>query len=258
MDEAARENLVPRNSKMPSQPADEMDEAAGLSRTSDAPAASATNAVLQFIRHGIRSGELEPGKRLLERELIDRCSVSRSAVREALRTLAADGTIQVEMHRGAVVRRFTREEMWAHHQIREVLEGLAASLAANRVEQKGYAMKLMALSRAMAAAVEEEDPVRYLKLNDELHRTIVAMSGNPSLGDHLERTVTTQLRQQASRLLDIERMKRSHGEHAAIIEAILSGDSAGAEAAMRRHIRSARRNVALMPDSSFGAPAEKT
>jgi DNA-binding GntR family transcriptional regulator len=214
--------------------------------------ASATEAVLRFIQEGIRSGRLLPGQRLLERELIQRCSVSRSAVREALRTLAADGTIQVEHRRSAIVRQFTRREIWEQYQIREVLEGLAASLAASRVGVSGCEQELLELEKAMAQAASRDERDGYLQLNYELHRLIVRMSGNASIQGHLDRARTTQLRLQAARFLDEEWLRRSHADHNAIIHAILSGESTEAEAAMRRHIRGTRRSVHEMPESMFG------
>jgi DNA-binding GntR family transcriptional regulator len=214
--------------------------------------ASATEAVLRFIHEGIRTGRLLPGQRLRERELIQQCSVSRSAVREALRTLAADGTIQVEHRRSAVVRQFTRREIWEQYQIREVLEGLAASLAASRVGVSGYEQELLELEKAMAQAASRNERDRYLLLNYELHRLIVRMSGNAGIQEHLDRAKTTQLRLQAARFLDDEWLRRSHADHSEIIHAILSGESAEAEAAMRRHIRGTRRSVHEMPESMFG------
>jgi DNA-binding GntR family transcriptional regulator len=217
-------------------------------------ASSTTDAVLQFIKDGIRTGRFAPGQRLRERELVEGCSVSRSAVREALRTLAADGTIIIEHRRSAVVRQFTREEVWAQHQIREVLEGLAASLAAGRATVSGSGQDLLTLEREMTQAMTRVDVPHYWRLNIELHRLIVRMSGNASIQEHLDRAMTTQVRLQAARFMDETWMQRSHAEHTAIVYAILSGDSSEAEAAMRRHIRGTRRGVLEMPEHIFDAP----
>jgi DNA-binding GntR family transcriptional regulator len=212
---------------------------------------STTDAVLQFIRDGIRTGCFVPGQRLRERELIEECSVSRGAIREALRTLAADGTIVMEHRRSAVVRQFTREEVWAQHQIREVLEGLGAALAAGRVGASVSEEPLLTLERELTQAVNRADVQRYFMLNSELHRLIVQMSGNASIQEHLDSAMTTQIRLQAAQFIDEKWMLRSHAEHCAIVHAILNADSQEAEAAMRRHIRGTRRAVHDVPETIF-------
>jgi DNA-binding GntR family transcriptional regulator len=204
-----------------------------------------------YIKQGIRVGRLVPGQRLVERDLIESCAVSRSAIREALRTLAADGTIVIEHRRSAVVRQFSREEVWAQHQIREVLEGLAASLCATRVAQSGLQKELISLEKALADAAKREDRDHYLKLNYQLHSLIAKMSGNPGIQEHLNRAMTTQFRLQAERFWNVEGMRQSHEEHKAIIDSILSGDAERAESAMRRHIRGTRRLLLEMTDSVF-------
>ncbi|HTU09600.1 MAG TPA: GntR family transcriptional regulator [Allosphingosinicella sp.] len=213
-----------------------------------APDPSATLLVMQHVRNAIRAGRLSPGERVRERELTAACGVSRSAIREALRALAAEGTIALEHRRGAVVRQFSRAELWDYHQVREALEGLACALAAGRARLEDR-RELLSLERRMAACAESGETDDYLKLNQLFHALIVEMSGNPVIQQHLDRALTAQVRLQSARFIDAAAIRQSHAEHGAIVEAILNGDPAGAERAMRHHLRHTRRTFLEMPDS---------
>ncbi|VFU16612.1 GntR family transcriptional regulator [Methylocella tundrae] len=207
--------------------------------------------VVNVIKAGIRDGRFAPGQRLIEKELIEECGVGRGSIREALRLLLADGTITIELHRGAAIRRFTREEVWARHQIREVLEGLAASLAAANIATTPYRAEFLDMDKALTAAVERDDRPHYLQLNYRFHEIVVLMSGNPELQSHIDRTQTNPLRLHAARFMTAKGMRRSTNEHRLIIDAILVGDPEAAEAAMKAHIRGTRRTFVEMPDHIF-------
>ena len=91
-------------------------------------AASLRQQVLEGLRSAIVSGELPPGKRLTERELIEIMDVSRTVIREALRQLEAERLIEVIPNKGPVVRGLTPEEAEDLYRIRAVLYGLAARI----------------------------------------------------------------------------------------------------------------------------------
>lgn len=207
---------------------------------------SATQAVLDYVRTAIRQGQLEPGQRVRERELVEKCDVSRSAIREALRTLEAEGTLHREPGHSATVRQYTLEEVWCHNQIREVLEGLAANLAARRDEVR-YHSELSDLEQSLCDCASRGDLEEYLKVNRRLHNLIQEMSGNPLIQQHLDSAQTTQVRMHSERFWDADGMQRSLAEHRRVISAILSGNAIAAESAMRDHIRSGRRVFLHMP-----------
>ena len=87
------------------------------------PDVSAVERVIAFIRSGIRDGRFAPGQRLIESELQSSLGVSRGSIREAIRRLAAEHILQVELHKGARVRQLSAEEIKNIYQVREVLEG---------------------------------------------------------------------------------------------------------------------------------------
>lgn len=84
--------------------------------------------VLDELRQSIIAGKLEPGSRLIERELIAMLGVSRTVIREALRQLETEGLVSIIPNKGPVIRELTVAEARDLYSIRAVLEGLAARL----------------------------------------------------------------------------------------------------------------------------------
>lgn len=222
-----------------------------MDRAGAGTVASAPQAVTRHVRNAIRAGLLRPGQRVREWELAEACAVSRSAVREALMMLVAEGTLVREPGHSAQVRQFSREEVWAHQQIREALEALAAGLAAGARDRARYhpALREIALRLRTHAAAADSDA--YFKANQDFHALVIEMSANPFIPQHINLTHAAQLRTQAARFIDPAGIGNSHAEHERIIAAILEGDSEGAEAAMRAHIRGTRRALLALPDSFF-------
>ena len=91
-----------------------------------------SDVVADKLRHGIASGRYKPGERLVEERLAAELGVSRNPVREAIRSLASEGLIEVTPRRGAVVMSLDRDDAWEMIEVRAALEGLNARLAARR------------------------------------------------------------------------------------------------------------------------------
>src|SRR5262245_64442056 len=84
----------------------------------------------------VLSGELPSGTRLRQEALAEEFGVSRTPVREALRKLQAGGLVELQPHRGAVVRGLSSREIRDAYEVRATLEALAARLAAERVSRE--------------------------------------------------------------------------------------------------------------------------
>lgn len=212
---------------------------------------SLSDVVIKRVRENIQQGRYVPGQRLYEKDLIDELGIGRGSVREALRLLVADGIVEIIPHRGATIRQFTRDEVWALHEIREVLEGLAASLAASRAKSASDHAGLLDLEQKINAAIAGDDRDEYSRLNSLLHTTIVSISGNPCLQGMIDRSHATALRLQTARFLDRDQMAQRRDEHKAIVDAIIAGDPATAESTMREHVRNSRRILLKLPDFVF-------
>lgn len=214
---------------------------------------STVDIVVDAITDGIRTGQHRPGQRLVEAELMQSLAVSRSSVREALRRLDAAGLVHVEFNKGARIRRMTREEVLALNQVREVLEGLAAKLAASRIGTGDYRERLLALFEAMAECERNTDWAAYQAQNKRFHALIIEMAGNPALTRMFEQLQLHTFRVQFHRLLSKFAAACSSSDHDKILQALLEGDGAAAEQAMRMHIARTGEWILGAPSSVFEA-----
>ncbi len=201
---------------------------------------------MEAVKQEILSGQLQPGKHVVESEISQRLNISRSSVREGLQRLAAEGIIQIEHNRGARVRQYTRADIHALHQVREVIEGLGAMLAASRIAVTDLGHRLNDINNETALAVENADLKKFLDLNTQFHDTIIEMSGNPFLNSHIAEARTAYFRLLGNAETPPD-FRRSLKEHQDIAEAITSGLPQAAEAAMRRHIRSSLTFILSLP-----------
>lgn len=193
--------------------------------------------IVDSIREGIRNGRYSPGHRLIESELTREFGVSRGPVREALGRLQVEGFVEIAPHRGASVRRMTRDDVTELVVVRQMLQGGAARLAALNIDRADNRSRL---KRALAETkkwTRATDPTGYIDANDAVHDLILEIADNRLLA-----TMIRQLRIQAFRLLfvgilSIDNVRDSARGHVAIVEAILAGDADEAEAAVRRQLQ---------------------
>ena len=202
------------------------------------PAApSVVDLVTDWILKGIHEGRYAPGQRLVEADVTQELGVSRGPLREAFRRLAADGILEIQAHRGAAVRRHSRAELGELFRVREVLEGLAARLAAERIDIPGTRKKLQSMLQHVHKAGPHFDVEDHMADNETFHRTIFELSGNGFLQRVMTPLQMPTYRAAFFRLLRSANQKRSLDQHIAILEAIIAGKPDRAEAAMREHVR---------------------
>jgi DNA-binding GntR family transcriptional regulator len=211
----------------------------------------AVAAVAASLAADIAAGRLAPGTRLTEAALAARFGLSRGPLREALRQLAAEGLVAHARHRGAAVRRLGRADVAAIYDLREVVEGLAARLAAGRLDTPARHALATAFGH-LAAAAMAADAAAYGAANAAFHALLVRLAGNPLLPPLVERLSLPALRLQFRLLLDRPAMQESQAGHAAVCEALMAGNGDAAEAAMRAHLRAAAARLQALPDSLFG------
>src|SRR4030088_3483695 len=103
--------------------------------------------VVMELRQAILLGRLKPGERLIEGHLADELGVSRNPVREAIRALASEGLIEVTARRGAAVATMTEQEARETIELRALLEGQNARLAAGRQDTENIKRLVKALDK---------------------------------------------------------------------------------------------------------------
>ena len=165
--------------------------------------------------------------------------MSRTPVREALRQLVASGLVEARAHRGAVVAQPSPDRLTEMFEAMAELEGLCAGLAAERMPP-GDRQKLEAIHEELRVLSHAGNPERFHEVNERFHNAIYAGSQN---GYIAEMTLATRVRVQPFRraqFRNLGRLAKSHAEHDRVVVAIMRGDKAGAEAAMRAHIELVR------------------
>jgi DNA-binding GntR family transcriptional regulator len=194
---------------------------------------SRTEAVLEAIKHAILTGELSPGQALVETDLAERLGVSKTPVREALKTLAGSGLVEMLPYKGATVREVDRELARAVYDMRLLLEPVAAG----RTTQAG--VSLAAAHAALAAADAATDGADRSLANRAFHRVLYAGCGNPLLVQKLD-----ELRDQTALVSSVAWSCRPASwhqearEHRDILAAAEAGDAELVRVLMRGHISS--------------------
>jgi DNA-binding GntR family transcriptional regulator len=199
---------------------------------------SRTVAVLEAIKHAILSGELKPGQPLVEADLAEVLGVSKTPVREALKTLAGAGLVTMNPYKGAAVRVVDDAQARHVYDLRLLLEPEALARAA------GAGHDWQAAHTALARADAAPDEAGRSLANRDLHRELYSGCGNPllvrMLDDLRDQTalVSVAAWQHESRWLGTPSWEQEAAEHRAVLQAAEGGDAARAADLLRAHIGS--------------------
>jgi DNA-binding GntR family transcriptional regulator len=196
----------------------------------------ASIAVTDVLREAILDGVIPPRAWLREAELADELGVSRTPVRDALRTLSSEGLVEISANKGAMVSPITSHDIIELSAIRETLEGLAARLAAKRAEH-GDAVVLRGHLDHIRTALEEGRLTDVPALDLALHREIRRIADNRYVGRTLEQIESAVRRFRSKTYLNTGRPEESLREHEEIAEAIIAGDAETAERRAADHMR---------------------
>lgn len=171
--------------------------------------------------------------------------VSRISIRSALQRLHQEGLVKLEPHRGAKVTVVTLEDALQIMEVREGVEGWAASLAAERITPDALAEMESTLAR-LELVVREGRLDEFADVDGALHRKIIAAAENPRLQPLIDSLKLSVVRYRFSIILIPGRGEQSIQEHTEIMSALRSHSPGRAEAAMRHHIVQIRKNMLLL------------
>jgi DNA-binding GntR family transcriptional regulator len=205
----------------------------------------------QRLRAAIADGDLAPGARLVEADLVDLLGVSRSNVRLVIDSLVAEGLLERIPNRGARVRVVSAEEAVAITEARMALEALIARKAAERAPADGVD-RLRADLGQMRGAVEAGDLLKYSALIQQLHGTVRELAAQPVAAGLIDRLQAQLVRHQFRLSLRPGRPQVSLSELTAIVDAIADHDPDRAEAATADHFRTV---IAMLSEPTPGGPA---
>ena len=201
-------------------------------------ASSMVEQTCDILRERIRTGEIPPGTRLRQEVLAEELGISRTPLREAMRLLAADGLVELEPNRGAIVTALRHDDQVAFWEAR---------LAAERPSTSGIEAMRTAIAEQRSARADDEG----FAANRAFHLALVAAAGNPHLDRFAEtlwvRTVGQSI--YAAQSSDTTVVAAYADQHAAMLAAIQSGDAELAERLTREHIL-----ASPVPEASRGGP----
>ncbi len=198
---------------------------------------SRTGIVAARIRDMIVEDRLKPGERIRERQLAEELDVSRTPLREALKILENEKLVEIWPNRGAVVANPKPEEVRDLLRVLGTLEGLGGRLAAEMATDQDIA-EARALHYEMLAAFARQDRLAYFKLNQRIHKGVIAMSGNAAL---IEMHDQINARVYRARFRSNKRntlWQEAVNQHVDIIDALEARDAEKLEQLLRSHLDS--------------------
>lgn len=204
---------------------------------------TAQELVRDTLRRGILTGEVKGGTRLVQADLAQQMRVSTTPVREALRSLAAEGLVSLDAHRGAVVRRLNQEELQDIYELRCILEPEALRRAVARIS----AEQLDEAAAIEARMQEERDPARWSDLNRRFHRVFIDAAGSARLTQMLEILQDSFAGYIVSSIVqDEHRRDRANDQHHTLLQAMHGGDGERAATTMLEHMRVTLAHIARL------------
>lgn len=206
-------------------------------RREDEPEAPQGQGAYDRLIEEIRAGSLLPGTRLRETDLATRLGISRTPVREALRRLEADGLVSHLPRQGATLRSLSYSEVTELYEMRTVLEGTAARLAARAASD----IEIDALSDLNAELAQTGPGEQARDLNRQFHLVLLDAAKNRFLLKSMSALRRTMMILGPTTLIAPERAQVAVEEHARVLDALRARDGVAAEAAMRAHIEAAHR-----------------
>jgi GntR family transcriptional regulator, vanillate catabolism transcriptional regulator len=207
------------------------------------------------LREMILSGELPAGARIAELNLVERLGFSRTPIRAALMRLEQEGLLQALPHGGFAVRTFSEREVAEAIELRGIVEGLSARLAAERgavpvvlAEAQQVLQQIDALLRV--SALSEADFSSYVLLNAQFHQLLGELSGSELLTREIDRASNLPFASpsafvvmQATSPKARDMLIVAQDQHWQVLQAIEQREGARAESIMREHSRLAQRNL---------------
>ncbi|QJQ31061.1 GntR family transcriptional regulator [Sphingomonas lacunae] len=192
------------------------------------------------IRSMILSGELPAGAQLGEIQLAERCGVSRTPVREALRRLEAEAFVRRTESQRSFVADWSLNDVADAFELRGMLEAHAARLAATRLTEAAIeALRQWNGRLAQAISVHPPDIPAFLEANRQFHAIITEAAASPRLSNMLAGVTEQPVVLRTARNYDIDNLRRSWREHDELLAAFSHADSEWAHAVMIGHIRRA-------------------
>jgi DNA-binding GntR family transcriptional regulator len=200
---------------------------------------SASAAAAELIRKAIVDGRLDPGSRLKEEELARELGISRTPVREALLVLQAEGLIESTPNRGATVRSYDAADLDDLYQLRALLEGFAARLAAARITAEEVDRLRDSCERFVGLRADD-DVTELVQENVRFHDVILSAAGSQRLAQMVRGVIQLPLVYRSYVWYSPDQKLISEHYHRQLTAALATRDAERAELVMKEHVLEAR------------------
>ncbi len=226
----------------------------GLDLATDQGTSQTARATLA-LREMLVQGRFPPGERMREVPLAKQLGISRVPLRLALERLAHEGFLEMRATRGFVAQQFSISDIYDAIELRGLLEGMAARLAAERVPTDGQLSTLRVLHEEMATLVRRrkltlDTVAEYIDRNSKFHAEVLSLSNSSRLRRAMDQVCSLPFASTSAFLQRHYLAPESHelflisiDHHRTILEAITAREGARAESVAREHARVARRNL---------------
>lgn len=194
--------------------------------------------VEKHLRLAILNGDLQPGEKLIERELCEQLGVSRPSVREALRKLEAEKLIVIVPHRGPEVASMTLEESQDLYAIRRLLESFAAH-EFTRLASDTQVNQLAKVVKRLSDAGKKNSRTGVLQAKAEFYDILLGGCGNQLVKEMLGGLLSRVSLLRAKSLMLPDRLPQSLKEIQTLLNFIEARDAKGAQKISYKHVMNA-------------------
>jgi DNA-binding GntR family transcriptional regulator len=196
---------------------------------------SVRDVVYEKIKEAILMGEYKPGFHLNERQLAGEYMISTTPLKEALRRLEQEGLVVTRPRVGSFVSNDVMVSIEEINLIRSAIEGVAARLAAIKIDEDEI-IQLGEVLKEMERYRKERNPEKALEVNLHFHKLITIFAKNNYVSKQIEAIRSFDLAPRNKTLSNFEELDRAYKEHELIYKMISMRDPDGAENAVRAHI----------------------
>jgi DNA-binding GntR family transcriptional regulator len=209
--------------------------------------------VVTLVRDAILGFRLQPGQRLVERELVEQLGISRPTVREVLRQLAVEGLVTVVPQRGAVVTALSPDDAADLYEMRASLEALAVRRFVQRATPD-HVVALRAAVDEIERTARSAEPQEQLRAKDHFYEVLFTGSASAPLQQTVAGLQARVRLLRATSLSEPGRPQVAAAELRAVVDAVEAGDADAAAAACAHHVENAARTALARLSGPGGAP----
>jgi DNA-binding GntR family transcriptional regulator len=191
--------------------------------------------LIERLRGIIERGDLQPGQKIPEKELCEQLGVSRTPLREALKVLASEGIVTLQVNRGAKVRVLKPAELDEVFPVMGALEALAGEIACKRITDKEV-QAIRKLHEAMVGHWKKGEMQAYFRLNQRIHEAILDATRNETLKSVYRNLSGRILSARYVANMSSQRWAQAVADHEDILKALAARNGAALSKTLKTHL----------------------